>query len=668
MLMSRRGSGLSVTAFKAEYLIGAVIAASIGFSTAQAASFGHSRIVSAPGRPLHIEIPVSQLTQQELDSLRATPAPAAAWQQAGMTPPVALESMQLVLLDGYRPDTKVIQLRSEQPTDQPIVDVLLDIRSASGKQRYQVSLLAHADLNAIQRAGGENLRNPRAIDGRAVSRSPGGHARAGARISVRNGDNMFAIAQRNAVQGVTVYQMMIALQRANRQAFIEDNVNLVKAGATLAMPDIDALTALSDREARRIFQQHAQAFARYRQRSGATNITTVSAAAAASAQGNVSPDTPVDSGLAAAPETSGDRLRLSGGPGAGGTTSGNGAAGLGGSNMGVAPTAAGHGRNSGSLLAASGVIASDAVTDRAPDALSGDMSGLRSGVLASETVAMADASSATRDPDDDAALRKGTEESQKRVLELEDNVRHLNEALQKQGHVAAEAALEGARSVSEAIKEAIGLYETDGEPRASGDSTASSATDTASSRTGTGPEAEPSNEAGASLPNGAESNSATSNSATSSGTASNSAASNSAASNSVASNNGAAPAAGMGAATESPRGPGSAPSSAQTGISASIPGGASTALSTAPGVNSSTASGKAEREVSWFQNNLLAAVGGGLLLLVLIVVWLLRRASAAKRDAFESDSPITDTMVREKLRDIDLDLDQPSDPASHRVS
>src|SRR5690606_41355006 len=54
----------------------------------------------------------------------------------------ALPILRLVLLDGYRPDVKVIQLRSDQPFDQPIVDVLLDIRSASGQQRYQVSLLA----------------------------------------------------------------------------------------------------------------------------------------------------------------------------------------------------------------------------------------------------------------------------------------------------------------------------------------------------------------------------------------------------------------------------------------------------------------------------------------------------------------------------------------------
>src|SRR5690606_34607493 len=102
---------------------------------------------------LHIEIPVTELSPQEIDSLRAQPAPPSAWREAGMTPPVALDSMRLVLLDGIRPDAKVIQLRSNQPFNRPIVDVLLDIDTVTGQQRYQVSLVAHGDSMAIQRPG-----------------------------------------------------------------------------------------------------------------------------------------------------------------------------------------------------------------------------------------------------------------------------------------------------------------------------------------------------------------------------------------------------------------------------------------------------------------------------------------------------------------------------------
>ncbi|HLV28902.1 MAG TPA: FimV/HubP family polar landmark protein [Burkholderiaceae bacterium] len=641
MSKSRRGSGSAVPVFKAEYLIGAVIAATLGLSSAQAATFGHSRIVSALGQPLHVEIPVSQLTPQELATLRATPAPADAWRAASMTPPVALDSMRLVLLDGYRPDVKVIQLRSDQPFDQPIVDVLLDIRSASGQQRYQVSLLAHADPSMVQRAGGESARHPRSIDGRDAGAPTAAHVAEGTRITVRRGDTMFAIAQRNAVPGVTVYQMMIALQRANPQAFIEDNVNLVKAGATLIMPDADALTALSDREARRIFQQHAQAFARYRQRSAAANVAVLASDGAA-AEGGISANDSGTAASAAVPPASGDRLRLSGespaasvaagsgsgtqgsaspasgapGGAEGGISGGGGNGGSANSRLGVqSPSAQGAGP-AVNLLASSGAIASDAVSGRMPDASSGDASSAHSGVLGNGTAAGSDNPGTSTDPDDRAAVRKGTEESQKRVLELEDNLRHINEALQKQGHVAAEAALEGARSVSEALMEAIGVNEPQN----------GSAAKDASASVGAGAAAGASGAAG----EGATAPGATAN-------------------------NRAAESATSGAGT-----PATTPQSSSRAPTPPAGGADPSRSASEPAAGVGDARPAVEKTSSWFERNVLAVVGGGLALLLAILVWLLRRAAAAKRDAFESDSPITDTMVREKLSEIDLELDRPS--------
>jgi len=727
MLMSRRDSGSAVTASKAKYLIGALIGTSIALSTAQAATFGHSRIVSAPGQPLHLEIPVMQLTQQEIESLRATPAPAAAWQEAGMTPPVPLDTIQLVLLDGYRSDVKIIQLRSDQTFDLSIVDVLLDIRTVSGQQRFQVSLLAHADHTAVQRAGGENARSPRIIDGRAGAAMPGSHAAAGLEIRVRPGDNMFAIAQRNAVQGVTVYQMMIALQRANPQAFIEDNVNLVKAGATLEMPDIDVLTALSDREARRIFQQHVQAFERYRQRSGGADVAAISTAGAVAAQGSVSEGAPAAADSAsAARAASSDVLRLSGGPGStearngpaqssvgrGGAVSGSGGeqdatvvsardpgldgqagsghngthsaalAGTEASRAGVMhngasegsrptnqagpapdsmtsngtvsdaaapgsavsggsalngaaagirqtdPASKGTGGVQGdpdapvSLLASSGVIASDA----APESTAGAAPGT---ALGPGTAPGAAAGVGHADSDDEAALRKGMDESGKRILELEDNVRHLNEALQKQGHVAAEAALEGARSVSEAIKEVINLIEDADDKAVNGADAPATA--------GGGDAGAPDGSAPATAVDAA-SETAGAQGAPSAGTAPDERAA-------------------------------AAGASQQPGISGSAAapvagGGQASVSSERPAVTA-----RAEKERSWLQRNPLALIGGGLALIVLIVVWLLRRASTARRDIFESDSPITDSMVREKLSGIDLDLDQsPAGGPDRRIS
>src|SRR5690606_25518973 len=88
-------------------------------------------------------------------------------------------------------------------------------------------------------------------------------------VTVRAGDNLFRIARRNAVPDASVYQMLVALWRANPQAFIQNNMNLVRAGETLSIPDAATVRAIDPTEARRIFAEQAEAFARYRGRAGA---------------------------------------------------------------------------------------------------------------------------------------------------------------------------------------------------------------------------------------------------------------------------------------------------------------------------------------------------------------------------------------------------------------
>ena len=297
MHMSRAVSLSTVAVFQPKPLAGALAAAMLVCSSAYAASFGHSRLVSQSGQPLQINVPVTQLSSSDLSSFSAVPAPASAWQQAGLTPPVDLASLRVALVDGYASGSKQMQVRSSQVFNGAVADLLLDVTTASGQQRFQVSLLSHAGLDSITSAS---------TDGASTGSQAASPAAPSKAIRVKRGDTMFAIAQRHAVSGVSVYQMMIALQRANPQAFIDGNLNLVKAGATLSMPGREALTAVSDQEARRLFQQQAQAFAQYRQKA-ATQTSAV--AEGSGAAGVVSSATPE-----AATPTSGsrDQVRLSG--------------------------------------------------------------------------------------------------------------------------------------------------------------------------------------------------------------------------------------------------------------------------------------------------------------------------------------------------------------------
>lgn len=85
-------------------------------------------------------------------------------------------------------------------------------------------------------------------------------------IRVRSGDTASQLALRYLGGKASLDQMMLAMLKANPDAFIQGNVNLVKAGAVLRIPDIDEATQIPRDEARKtVIAQHRE-FAKYARR------------------------------------------------------------------------------------------------------------------------------------------------------------------------------------------------------------------------------------------------------------------------------------------------------------------------------------------------------------------------------------------------------------------
>ena len=68
-----------------------------------------------------------------------------------------------------------------------------------------------------------------------MAAAPRGESSGGS-YSVKAGDTLSGIAGRNAQAGVTIEQLMIAIQRSNPDAFIGGNINRLRAGASLTLP------------------------------------------------------------------------------------------------------------------------------------------------------------------------------------------------------------------------------------------------------------------------------------------------------------------------------------------------------------------------------------------------------------------------------------------------
>jgi pilus assembly protein FimV len=81
---------------------------------------------------------------------------------------------------------------------------------------------------------------------------------------IRRGDTLGAIARKWKTEGVTYEQMLIGLFQINRPAFIRDNINLIRAGATLFIPGREDVLAISATDATRQVRMHMAAFTKHR--------------------------------------------------------------------------------------------------------------------------------------------------------------------------------------------------------------------------------------------------------------------------------------------------------------------------------------------------------------------------------------------------------------------
>jgi pilus assembly protein FimV len=218
----------------------------------------------------------------------------------------------------------------------------------------------------------------------------------------------------------------------------------------------------------------------------------------------------------------------------------------------------------------------------------------------------------------DARTARGhaLKDAESRVDQLQDNVHHLNQALRSQGEAARSAAAQGVDAIGRSIQDIAGAISTASEEAAAQADQADGVSQGAAGSSGAGTRAagDPGSPASGSGTGGAQAN----------------------------------------AAAGRPAG-GAEPAAGASGGAASAGAAASGAMASAAQAADSQAAERNQHRVSWLQDHLLGVMAGLLVLIVLIIAWLLRRANAA-RDMAESSPQVTEAMVRERIQDIDLNL------------
>jgi len=275
---------------------------------ASAAGLGRLALFSMVGEPLNAEIELVSVLAGERDSLAAKLAPPEVYDRAHVAPVPRPEALRVAIerkVDGR----EVVKISSAEPLDKPLVNLLVELGWTGGGVIRQYSfLLDSVDRRAPAVASApppaEPWRAPpTAAEPPAAARPaalqpepaakparPAGLAAAGpaaperrpepvaARAAptaappdtyaVQPGDSLLKIAQAMRPDGVSNAQMMVAIYRANEDAFA-GSMDRLKGGRTLKIPDRDAAAAVTSDEARQLIAAQRAQPAETRSRPGA---------------------------------------------------------------------------------------------------------------------------------------------------------------------------------------------------------------------------------------------------------------------------------------------------------------------------------------------------------------------------------------------------------------
>lgn len=251
-------------------------------SSALALGLGEIRVKSAPGQPLLAEIPIISTEPGELEQLRAQLASPTTFERVGLPRPTGLVGnldFAVALDEAGRP---VIRVTTQEPVTVPVLNFLVEVDWGQGRlvREYSamvdspgaVAAAAQPVIDAPQAAPEDAIVRPAeppvaavepappadappapapttaAPAGATAAVPPAPAAQAGGQLTVARGQTLSAIA-RDIGGGSSLDQTMIALLRANPEAFIGGNINRLKQGAVLRIPASEEVARLGQIEA-----------------------------------------------------------------------------------------------------------------------------------------------------------------------------------------------------------------------------------------------------------------------------------------------------------------------------------------------------------------------------------------------------------------------------------
>jgi pilus assembly protein FimV len=207
-------------------------ASALSSGMANALGLGELTLKSAQNQPLDAEIELLDVRDLKAAEVAPSLAPPEEFSKAGVAFPTYLEDLTFTPV--INPNGKsVLRVTSSQPLPGPVVKFLVQVMWPQGRLLRDYSVL----LDQAKAQGDK----PAA--GNVTPATTGASS-----YTTQRRDTLWQIAARNT-QGGSIQQTMIAIQALNPDAFIGNNINQLKVGQVLRLPDQQQIQNIAQGEA-----------------------------------------------------------------------------------------------------------------------------------------------------------------------------------------------------------------------------------------------------------------------------------------------------------------------------------------------------------------------------------------------------------------------------------
>jgi pilus assembly protein FimV len=264
---------------------------------ASAAGLGKLNVISGLGEPLSAEIELLSTTNEELSSLSAAIATEEAYKAQGIER-LAVHKAIKVEVARRSDGSPVLKLTTAQPINDPFLDMLIQVDWSTGRLvREYTALLdppgfgeqsaatamapqtpsTSETMTAVpskqpakKKSKGSSASSATAVTTATtattneVAAEPSPSVSSSEGYTTKRGDTLRSISRELQVEGVSLEQMLDGLYRANKEAFMKDNMNRLKVGKIMHVPATEELQSVTQQDALQDIRAHSKDWNAYR--------------------------------------------------------------------------------------------------------------------------------------------------------------------------------------------------------------------------------------------------------------------------------------------------------------------------------------------------------------------------------------------------------------------